>query len=245
MIILQKGKTLSTHNPLLLMKKVRYLRIVFTPEISHAEIQQFRGAVAQTVGFENTLFHNHQGDGFRYAYPLIQYKRFGGKAAMVCLDEGADAIHNLFQRSGHTLRIGSREITLDIENLQLREHLLQVWDHSFPYRIHNWLALNEEHYADYQAKTDTADRRRFLESILRGNILSMAKGLGWHVAQRIELHLTQLSQPHHIADYKTTQLSAFHAQFLCNVSLPNGIGLGKGAAKGFGVVSGIRKNEKE
>lgn len=226
------------------MRKLKFLRIAFVPEISAVELPLFRGAVIQAVDRENILFHNHREEGFRYAYPLIQYKRQHHKPVLICLDEGADAIHALFQQRVRQLRLGQRHIDLEIEAINLREVTLQVWDRPFRYRIHHWLALHGPVYQDYRNKATDAERLRLLESILRGNILSMAKGLDWFIEQKVEVHIHRLIATR-VVDFKNTQMSAFDVEFDCNVLLPGGIGLGKGAALGFGVVSTLKTNTLE
>ena len=76
------------------MKYVRTLTILTDAEIHQHEVTLFRGAVIKSLGeHPNLYFHNHlEGDKFRYAYPLIQYKRLGGKAAIVCVEDGVDII---------------------------------------------------------------------------------------------------------------------------------------------------------
>lgn len=222
------------------MRKLKFLRIAFAPEISAQELPLFRGAVIQAVSRENLLFHNHREEGFRYAYPLIQYKRQHHKPVLICLDEGADAIHALFQQRVRQLRLGQRHIDLDIEAINLREITLQVWDRPFRYRIHHWLALNGPVYQDYRNKTTDTERLRLLESILRGNILSMAKGLGWFIEQKVEVKIHR-HMGTQVVNFKDTQMSAFDVEFECNVLLPGGIGLGKGVALGFGVVTLVKE----
>jgi Cas6b C-terminal domain/Cas6b N-terminal domain len=222
------------------MKKVKYLTIHFKNDIAFHEIPKFRGAVISSLPQDNVLFHNHQDGGFRYAYPLIQYKQIGQKACLVCLEAGVHEVHAFFQSTHRELRLGDRSITPEVERLNMREAVLQVWDKMFQYRINNWLALNEEHFYEYQQKTDQADKHRFLTSILRGNILSMAKGLGWFIETEVKVNLTKVAHTRLIR-YKDTRFSAFDVQFECNVSLPDFIGLGKGSALGYGVVDGVRK----
>ncbi|MFM8448594.1 MAG: hypothetical protein ACKOAY_00680 [Haliscomenobacter sp.] len=48
------------------MKQIKFLRIRFQPTIQAAELPKFRGAVIQAVEQSHLLFHNHQGDAFRY-----------------------------------------------------------------------------------------------------------------------------------------------------------------------------------
>lgn len=66
-------------------KRNRILVVTFANDLPAHDLSLFRGAVISTVGQEHVLFHNHQGDKLRYSYPLVQYKRIGGKAALVCL----------------------------------------------------------------------------------------------------------------------------------------------------------------
>lgn len=244
----KESKGVSTENPLappiknrFYVRKLKFLRIAFAPEISAVELPLFRGAVVAAVGRSHVLFHNHQEEGFRYAYPLIQYKRQYHKPVLICLDEGADSIHTLFQQRVHQLRLGQRHIALDIEAINLREITLQVWDRAFRYRIHHWLALHGPVYLDYRKKTNDAERTQLLESILRGNILSMAKGLNWFIERRVEVRIQRVLGTR-VVDFKDTQMSAFDVEFECNVLLPSGIGLGKGAALGYGILSTLKTN---
>lgn len=217
------------------MKKVKYLTIHFKNEIGLRELPKFRGAVIECAGREHLLFHNHAGDGLRYAYPLIQYKRIGNKAGLVCLEDGVHEVHAFFQGRPHRLRLGEREITPEVERLHMNEVTLQAWDKLFAYRLSNWLALKRENYEAYQVMPDEAERRRFLSTILRGNLLSMAKGLGWHVDREIRVELLHVG-PLRLMNYKDNRLSAFDLRFRTNVWLPEFVGLGKGAALGFGMV---------
>lgn len=225
------------------MKKIKYLSIQFKNELAQAELPWFRGAVIAAAGRENLLFHNHDeqgGGGFRYAYPLIQYKRVQNRAAIVCLEEGVHEIHAFFQGRPRELMLNQRPIIPEVEHLHLNEVTLQAWDTTFAYRLSNWLALKPEHYREFQQKTDEADRDRFLSSILRGNILSMAKGLGWYVDREIRVNLLHRS-PMRLAHFKDTRLSAFDVRFESNVWLPRFVGLGKGGALGFGVVEQLKR----
>ena len=224
------------------MKHVQYLRVQFQPEITPAELPKFRGAVIQAVEREHLLFHNHlDEERLRYAYPLIQYKRLRGKPALVCLDEGTDAIHALFERRVRTLHLGTREIELQVEAIDLKEWTFEVSPRFFPQRIRNWLALSPDNYPRYRQLESRAAQHAFLAHVLRGNLLAMAKGLGWYIEQEVLVALHDVSTPRP-ARYKDTTLMAFDASFSCNIALPPNIGLGKGAAKGFGVVESLMKN---
>jgi len=79
------------------MNRIRVLDIEFENDIQPWEVPAFRGAVIESAGRKNILFHNHKQDKFVYSYPLIQYKRIGKKPHLVCIDDGVDEIHKFFE----------------------------------------------------------------------------------------------------------------------------------------------------
>ena len=74
------------------MIKIPYMVVVFKNTLKSYELTEFRGAVINSIPPEMTLFHNHLDDGYRFSYPLIQYKNVGGKAAIFCVGEGTKEI---------------------------------------------------------------------------------------------------------------------------------------------------------
>lgn len=217
--------------------KIRTLTLQFDTEIAQHEVPLLRGAVLSAMkGSAHLLFHNHlEGEGVRYAYPLIQYKRIRQCAAIVCLNEGADALGQFLTAGGRDLKLGEREVCLSTHTMRASHAILQVWQGEFNYHLRRWLPLNRENYRRYITATDLVERMELLQNILRGNILSMAKGVGIHVEKEIEVRLTSISAPYLIQN-KGTRLMAFNADFKSNVSLPNHIGLGKNASIGYGIV---------
>ena len=111
------------------MKYVRTLTVITDAEIRQNEIPLFRGAVIDSLGeHPNVYFHNHlDNDKFRYAYPLIQYKRLGGKAAIVCIEDGVDIIGQFLTEVNGTLTIGERQITCNTGRIQPARILVQTW----------------------------------------------------------------------------------------------------------------------
>ena len=228
------------------MKRIRYLTIRFDARLDRHELPAFRGAIAEAVGPGHPLFHNHddrEPGGFVYRYPAIQYKRMGRNALIVCVEEGVDEIHQLFGKSTWDVDLNGRAITLAVADLRLNQYTLQAWETMFPFQLTDWLALNGPNYDRYQTLTTEADRLDLLERVLRGNILSMAKGLDWHIDREVRVRITALS-PLRRQRYKGQLLSCFDAEFTTNVFLPDWIGLGKGVSIGFGVVKGMRKERK-
>jgi hypothetical protein len=227
------------------LKKIRTLLVVFDIEIPVARISAFRGAIIEKAGRENILFHNHLGnDSFVYRYPLIQYKCIKKHPAIFCVDAGVDEIHRLFDQKSWQIRINDETIDLKVDRLDLKSTTLNVWEKMFFYQLSRWQALNEKNYASFQAIKTADEKKAFLERVLTGNILSFAKGINWHIDKPIKVQIEDIKYES-ITRMKDTKVSAYNADFKCNVFLPDFIGLGKGASTGFGVVKQIRKTNEE
>jgi hypothetical protein len=227
------------------LKKVRTLLITFDNDVQPYEIEAFRGAIINKVGKEQLLFHNHLGDdSYSYRYPLIQYKTVKKKPAVFCLDHGADCIHHLFQGKSRQIELKGRKIELKISDLQIRNTTLNVWERRFDYFINNWQALNEKNFPLFNEMDSLGDRIGMLGRILVGNLLSMAKGLDWHIDRRIIATITNL-ESEHLRRMKEIKVNTFNLRFSSNVYLPDYIGIGKGASKGFGVVKQVGNRRHE
>lgn len=226
------------------MKYIRALTIITDAEIHQNEVPLFRGAVINSLGeHPNLYFHNHlDDDKFRYAYPLIQYKRLGGKAAIVCVEEGVDIIGQFLTEVNGTLNIGERQITCHTDKIQPARILVQTWEEMFNYHISRWLPLNSKNYQLYQNIEGVVERVTFLENILKANLLSMLKGLDIHLEKELKLKITDISDPY-LLHNKGVKMMAFNADFKCNLSIPNNLGVGKNASIGCGIVHQLRKDK--
>lgn len=217
------------------MKTIRVLDISFENEIKPWEVPAFRGAVIETAGKKNIIFHNHKQDKFVYSYPLIQYKRIGKKPHLVCIDEGVDEIHKFFENMQEGIFLNDRPYEIKIENLHLNTFTMQVWDKAFKYTIYDWLPLNQENFKKYQQLEDDGEREQFLNRILNGNILSFAKGINWNVDKTIITKIESIDGVKELR-IKGVKRVVFNVSFKTNVFLPSSIGLGKNVSIGYGVV---------
>ena len=224
------------------MKYIRTLTVLTDAEIQYHEIPLFRGAVIHNLGeHPNVYFHNHlDDDRFRYAYPLIQYKRLEGKAAIVCIEGGVDIIGQFLTEVNGKLTIGDRQITCNTGRIQPARILVQTWQEMFSYHISRWLPLNSKNYQLYKNIDGVVEKASFLENILKANLLSMLKGLDIHLEKELILKITEISEPY-LLTYKGIKMMAFNADFKCNLSIPNNIGIGKNASIGCGIVHQIKK----
>lgn len=224
------------------MNNIRTLIIFFDNELASREITLFRGAVnAALEEGHSMLFHNHTEDGLRYAYPLIQYKRINKRAAIVCIEDGTEAVGEYFNSEMHPLVIGERTVDFTIKSVKSGNTLVQLWQNTFKYHVRNWLPFNSSNYKAYSDLESIADKAALLERILIGNILSFLKGVGIFVEERIVCHIISINEPRAI-HYKGVKLMSFDIDFMSNISLPPLIGLGKGSSVGFGMIT--KRNNK-
>lgn len=225
------------------MKYVRTLTVITDAEIRQNEIPLFRGAVINSLGeYPNVFFHNHlDDDKFRYSYPLIQYKRLEKKAAIVCVEEGVDIIGQFLTEVNGTLAIGERQITCNTGRIQPARILVQTWQEMFSYHVSRWLPLNSKNYQLYQNLEGVVEKTMFLENILKGNLLSMLKGLNIHLEKELILKITEIGEPY-LLNNKGIKMMAFNADFNCNLSIPNYIGIGKNSSIGCGIIHQLRKD---
>ena len=226
------------------MKYIRTLTVITDAESRQNEISLFRGAVIHSLGeHPNVYFHNHlDDDKFRYSYPLIQYKRLEGKAAIVCVEDGVDIIGQFLTEADGRLTIGERQITCNTGKIQPARILVQTWEEMFNYHISRWLPLNSKNYQLYQTLEGVVEKISFLENILKANLLSMLKGLDIHLEKELILKITEISDSYLIYN-KGVKMMAFNADFKCNLSIPNNIGIGKNASIGCGIVHQLRKDK--
>ena len=222
-------------------KHIRALTVKFDLPISYREIPLFRGAVLKSMGDRaNVLYHNHTGEEtFRYSYPLIQYKRLGGKAAIICVEEGMELVGEILSNVSGNLRIGENAAECLIEQVETKEVLVQTSEQLSTYHLHRWLPLNSKNYNDYQNAESYVEKIQILEHVLTGNILSFLKGIGIRLDEQMVVNITDIKKQQLIS-YKRIKLLALDVEFRTNIHLPSLIGLGKNASLGFGTITKIK-----
>ncbi|MDF1573303.1 MAG: CRISPR-associated endonuclease Cas6 [Bacteroidales bacterium] len=219
-------------------KTLRILQVIFENDIRGYEIPAFRGAVTRIAGLQNILFHNHEGNNFRYSYPLIQYKTYKEKPMLICIEQGVNEAHHFFENIQEGIMLGNRPYELRINSLNLFQAELRIDTRFNQYVLLNWLPFNQENYKTFNQLNNQVEEVLLLEKILTGNILSFAKGVAWRIDQEIKVRITEVGKPKPVSVKSVTRI-AIKAAFQSNVVLPELIGLGKNVSTGFGT---IRKN---
>lgn len=218
-------------------KEIRTLTVTYNTKIKNHEIPLFRGTVLKSLGTKaNVLYHNHTGeDTFRYAYPLIQYKRLNGSATIVCVEEGADIIGQFLKETSEPLRLGDREVIFRVEKVIPEKTNVGVTELPITYRLQQWLPLNSKNYEQYKNTDDLVEKIQILERMLAGNLLSFLSGISVHLDKKFDVHITNITNQKLIT-YKKVKLMAFDIEFKANLSLPSFVGIGKNASIGNGVL---------
>lgn len=220
------------------MNTLQATTILFKNRISSDEVPLFRGSMIRMSG-GNLLFHNHQKNNeFRYAYPLIQYKRIDGYAAIVGINEGGDTIRDIANQGVIDCQLGKRNVEMVVADIYSTEQIVDAGTVMKEYEIRRWLPLNKQNYGSYQKMERLVTRISMLEKILVGNILSFAKGVHIYFDSPVICQILQL-ESRGVFRYKDVELMNFSATFKTNVSLPNFIGLGKSVSINNGVIASV------
>ncbi len=234
----------KNHKPMKNKLHLKMLSICFDLPIRYEQLSEFRGAVINLTRTKNDLFHNHSEHGVIYRYPLVQYKKLGGKAALLCMADGIEAIHDFFNGFHGQIRLGNTDLELKVDQIKANQFNVGVWDSQFEYLLSNWLPLNQENYQRYQAAETFAAKVQILENALVGNLFTFCEGVGMKPEKNIKAAITRIVSEKRIT-YRGTRMQAYDIDFRTNLSLPNLIGLGKGSGLGFGVVTMKRKKTEK
>lgn len=221
------------------IKKLRLLSVIFDTKINPWELDGFRAAVAHKVGLEHSWFHNHDNSSnpskLIYRYPLIQYKLHRLQPMLLCLEHGVEEVQRFFMQPDWTLNIKGKQHAMRVKRLDVQQYNLRVLQQPLTYRIHNWLALNQENFQAYQKIRGLREQITFLEQIFIGHILGFATGVSWELGGQLRIRILE-KFPDKFISFKKNKMQAFNFTFEANVFLPDFIGLGKGPSHGFGVV---------
>lgn len=216
-------------------KEINLLKVDFAEPVSGIELPMFRGVMIGLSG-NNPLFHNHSGEGFRYSYPKIQYKLVNGCPCILGIDDGAESLAAMMaDRSEIRCHIGHRSMTLHAAAMTGWTDGIGQTETRHTYRIDDWLPLNADNFHDYRQARGMVERISLLQRILRGNILSFAKGMDVFFDDMVECTIEEMECTGTVR-FKGVELMCFSGFFTSDVVIPQWIGLGKSASLNHGTI---------
>ncbi|MCK4664337.1 MAG: hypothetical protein KAT68_15820 [Bacteroidales bacterium] len=194
---------------------------------------KLRGYFGNLFKEHSSLLHNHLQDGTNnYKYPLVQYKVVNKIPYIIGINEGGKLLVELFLKIKE-LNIENEVYPVNAKNIS--NQIIELIDTTelFEYRFETlWMGLNQQNFNKY-LKINIYERKKMLQNILIGNILSFYKGISYTINQQI---LIKLDFIEHKTNFKNKEMFAFGGNFICNAILPDYIGLGKAVSRGFGCI---------
>jgi hypothetical protein len=214
--------------------QIAKLKIEFEMGTKPSEIHKIRGYIGNLLP-EDILLHHHLPNGkLLYTYPFVQYKYIGGNLLIMGINDGVPSVLKLFDTLNE-VQIEQKFKSIIFKELTVYEDLFEESEFHIPYKfISPWLALNEENYKKYIRTDMRTKRKELLERVLIGNILSMAKCIGYSVESELQCKI--LSFKEEKVTLKGQPFVGFDAKFLINFVIPDHLGLGKSVSRGFGVI---------
>lgn len=222
--------------------KLDLYALTFDLPLRPCDIPSFRGAIADIAGWENDLFHNHDKHknseaAHKHRYPLIQYRVQEGKAAILGINDGAEALEDLHRSKAFSrFCINGEPFPLQvIDRSRERGTELRVTESTHRYRLYQFVPFRPDSYRRYKNTPELINKIPILEHLLQNHIVSFAYAMDWRLpeAPRVKVTVNDLDRVRKVRG-KETYLMGFDLVFSMNVLLPEGVGLGRNTAFGYG-----------
>ncbi len=203
------------------------------PLRSH-ETPQLRGFFGQRFS-DAVLMHHHKPDGtLLYDYPRVQFKVIDQTAVLLGIDQGARLLESLWLEVD-VARLRCQDLRVLESRIECRHESLSATDAPLDFRfLSPWLPLNQRNHGKFVALKSSGNRLQLLESIMIGNVLSLAKSFGHVVRHRLVADCSELRPMR--PTLKGISMLGFVGQFRLNFRIPALAGIGKSVSRGFGVV---------
>jgi len=196
-----------------------------------------RGFFAQKYP-QYELLHQHNGDKkLIYSYPKVQYKIINSNPMILGIGEAVEVVKQISNIDHLDLKEKKYNVT---EKRMIEKNVnFGVTKDIISYKfLTPWLALNEESYSRYKKRNKT-EKRKQLESIIVGNILSMSKGLEYVITDELKAKIVDLKKIK--TSLKNIPMLGFLGTFSVNFEIPDYWGIGKSVSRGFGTIERVKE----
>jgi hypothetical protein len=211
-------------------------------------IPNFRAAVVEQIGLGHQLFHGHDNSEpgvtkYSHAYPLIRFTLHKGRAQLVGMGAGGDAIiRHLLPAIPDTFVIAETPYDTVGWRLSTQEWNPEVLQEYQTFGLFRWIALNAENYAAWTAHKDReAAQRLVLDRCHTGHLRALAEATGIDQPQRSRIVARVLRQDKvKKITWHGNAFVAFNVVAEANFLPRYGWGLGRCLSFGFGEVCSER-----
>ncbi len=221
--------------------EVRILKLILSldSDLNKSDAEKIRGYLGNLF-WDNPYAHNHMESGFVYRYPCVQYKIVDNACMLIGFNEGLDILEKIFFNLKRINLSGKWQDILT-KGMESYTSTFSLTSDQITYTfLTPWLALNEKNYERYQKLGTWAKRKKLLESILIGNIISISKSLGYTVPEPIKANIGRLKEIQ--TRLKGTPMLGFLGTFSVNFEIPDYWGIGKSVSRGFGTVKTLKNS---
>lgn len=227
-------------------------------------IHKWRGAIIEQVlqhqkAFEaanipTDVFHNHnekkwndpnvnQERNRMSRYPLIQYTCVDGKAGIMGIGKGADALRLLSDVADAQITINGQQHLFETEELTERTQRFEMQSKTQRYILREWIPFNPARHEEWRKTTRLAEQATLADRALFGNFFHLMDALEQQVDRKqLVLHASNIIREQYVDCFRIKKL-ALDVEIVTNCTLPLHFGLGQGATLGFGRIEPIHSKK--
>jgi hypothetical protein len=220
------------------------LTLEFSIPCLSQELKQFRGVIAELGGWHNDLFHQHDNSGeeskLLHRYPLIQYRSYKDKPYIYAINEGRDALMELWKSGAIENYYTAKGISLHIDAFDKPRQYLRLVPIQeqimYRYRIMQYVPFNNANYDVYKSLPTYLNKVAFLERLLAQHLAGLAAALHWkwnRSEHQLLVTIDDIDRFEKIREHHNNFL-AIDLVFYCNALLPDRIAIGNDMAFGKG-----------
>lgn len=215
------------------MKQLRFVKCKFDNTDSLDKILDFEQAIFPKLAALN--------QGTEGGYPLIQFKWRQHQGVflplILCIEEGIEQAFSIFDSLNNSAGIGLQDVIV-------YKRILQTWQEMFCYELHNWEAFCQIDYSNFTQLIDFESNKHKLEILLFEHIKMFLQAVDYKNLTEVKVSIKLLKKItwNHIGERTNI---GFSILFETNVSLPDWLSLGYGAARGTGIVLSRQKANLE
>ena len=244
---------------------MKTIKITTTVPITKHNVHKWRGAIIEQIMQHKTtfqsakipthLFHNHveneiattaqengkKRDNKLSNYPLVQYLEQNGKAELLGIGQGATALQMWLALAGEEISVNGKKQKLAMADIQQKNMEIKLNKKTSLYEIKNWIPFNPKKHKAWLKEDSLIDKIKLLNKSLFGQILHITDDLGIkNIKNDLIIQVKAIKKEHSVNCFRIKKL-AFDVEITTNLNLPKNIGIGQGAAIGYGRINEIIK----